>query len=314
MSLFIKSKAYRPHQYPWAFTAWEHSEKMHWLPKEVPLTDDVVDWKTKLKPAEKHLLTHIFRFFTQADCDIAAGYIDHYMPMFKPNEIRMMLGSFVAREAVHIAAYSTLIDELGLPEVEYSMFMQYQAMKEKHDYMFTTDFSPPERLAVFSAFGEGLQLFSSFIILLNFNRFGKMRGMGQMIAWSIRDESHHVNSMIHLYHEMCREIGMAPEKQEQLYDIAREMVRLEDAFIDLAFEQGDMEGLTSAEVKAYIRFIANRRLVQLGLQPIYSPEQAVYLQWVDVLVNAKEHTNFFENRPTNYTKGAMTGTWDEAFT
>jgi ribonucleoside-diphosphate reductase beta chain len=311
-SLFNSRNAYKPFWYPWAYDAFVASEQMHWLAREVPLTDDVKDWKVKLSKAEKALLTQIFRFFTQADCDVAAGYIDKYLPVFKPTEIRMMMTSIAAREAVHIQAYSMLIDEVGIPETEYSAFMEYEEMKEKHEYMFQNR-SLVEDIAVFSAFGEGLQLFSSFVILLNFTRFGKMKGMGQIVAWSIRDESLHVESMMRVYHELLEEQSILPSSlQASIENIAYKMIEMEDRFIDLAYLEGGIEGLQADEVKQYIRYIADRRMHQLGLKTIYDiPTNP--LPWVDVIVNGKEHTNFFENRATDYSKGAVVGNWEDAF-
>ena len=311
-SLFEKRTAYKPFWYPWAYDSFVASEQMHWLAREVPLASDVKDWKTKLNVGEKALLTQIFRFFTQADCDVANGYIDKYLPLFKPTEVRMMLTSIAAREAVHIQAYSMLIDEVGMPETEYSMFMEYEEMNEKHEYMYK-DRPIEEDMAVFSAFGEGLQLFASFVMLLNFTRFGKMKGMGQIIAWSIRDESHHVDSMMKLYHEYLDEKGIAPKSlQKNLHKICEEMIAMEDKFIDLAYSGAEIEGLEADEVKMYIRYIADKRLDQLGLDPIYNiPENPLY--WVDEVVNGKEYVNFFENRATDYSKGAVEGSWGDAF-
>jgi len=317
MSLFKKRTAYKPFSYPWAYEAFEASEQMHWLAREVAFNEDVKDWKKTLSSSEKNLLTQIFRFFTQADCDVASGYIDKYLPTFKPIEIRMMMSSFAAREAVHIQAYSTLIDEVGIPEAEYAAFMEYEEMAEKHEYMFT------EReglqglahdIAVFSAFGEGLQLFSSFVILLNFTRFGKMKGMGQIVAWSIRDESHHVESMIRLFHELLDEHPELWTEQfkAKLYQTARDMVNLEDKFIDLAYKDGEIEGLSAQEVKQYIRYIADKRLLQLGLKPNYNVKDNP-LPWVDVIVNGREHTNFFENKATDYAKASLKGDWEDIF-
>lgn len=316
-SLFKSRNAYKPFWFPWAYEAFVLSEQMHWLAREVPLNDDVRDWKSNLSESEKKILTQIFRFFTQADCDVASGYIDRYLPVFKPIEIRMMMASIAAREAVHIQAYSMLIDEVGIPEVEYSAFMEYQEMKDKHEYMFKKRpgmAGLAEDIAVFSAFGEGLQLFSSFVILLNFTRFGKMKGMGQIVSWSIRDESHHVESMVKVFHEFMDEEPAlwTEELKKTIYQAARDMVDLEDRFIDLAFKEGGIEGLEPQEVKDYIRYIADKRLNQLGLKANFDISKNP-LPWVDVIVNGKEHTNFFENRATDYAKGAISGSWDEAF-
>lgn len=316
-SLFATRLAYKPFWYPWAYEAFVASEQMHWLVREVPLNADVQDWKTRLTDDERSLLTQVFRFFTQADVDVAGCYIDRYLPLFKPVELRMMMTSIAAREAVHIQAYSTLIDEIGMPETEYAAFMQYDAMRQKHEMMSeaSTGLDGLARdIAVFSAFGEGLQLFASFVILLNFTRFGKMKGMGQVISWSIRDESHHVASMVKVFHALLDEHpGLwTPALQARILADLERVVEMEDTFIDLAFGECTAPDLTKDEVKAYIRYIADHRLEQLGMPPRYNVGDNP-LPWVDVLVSGKEHTNFFENKATDYAKASVEGSWDDAF-
>ncbi|MDE2582844.1 MAG: ribonucleotide-diphosphate reductase subunit beta, partial [Rhodospirillales bacterium] len=216
------------------------------------------------------------------------------------------------------AAYSHLLDTIGMPEIEYQAFLRYQEMKDKYDYM--QGFSVDSRrdiartLAAFGAFTEGLQLFASFAILLNFPRFGKMKGMGQIISWSVRDETLHCNSIIRLFRTF---VGENPEIWDEdlrrdLYLTCASIVDHEDAFIDLAFGEGPVEGLSAAEVKQYIRYIADRRLVQLGLQPLYRLERNP-LPWLDEMLNAVEHANFFENRATEYSRASTTGSWEDAF-
>lgn len=308
---------YKPFEYPWAYTAWESQQRLHWLPEEVPMADDVQDWAKNLTDKEKHLLTHIFRFFTQADVEVHSCYITHYAKIFKPPEICMMLSAFANIETIHMAAYSHLLDTLGIPEVEYQAFMQYQEMKEKYDYLqqfnVNTNADIARTLAVFGAFTEGLQLFASFAILLNFPRFNKMKGMGQIIAWSVRDETLHTISVIRLFRTFVEENQLWTKTlQKELYSICAEVVKHEDAFIDLAFEFGAVEGLSSSEVKKYIRYIANRRLIQLGLEALYDINKNP-LPWIDEILNGVEHTNFFENRVTEYTRAATKGTWEEVF-
>jgi len=229
-----------------------------------------------------------------------------------------MMTAFASMETVHIAAYSHLLDTIGMPETEYSAFMKYKEMKDKYDYMqgfdVTSDHNIAMTMAVFSAFTEGLQLFASFAILLNFPRFNKMKGMGQIVTWSVRDETLHCNSMIRLFREFVKE---KPEiwndkLKKEIVDACKTIVKHEDAFIDLAFQMGPMQGLTAEEVKQYIRFIGNRRLEQLGLEPIYDIKKNP-LTWLDTMLNAVEHMNFFEGRATEYSKASTKGTWAEAF-
>ena len=311
---------FKPFNYPWAYEAWLKHEQSHWLHTEVPMAEDMKDWKKKLTKEEKTFLTQIFRFFTQGDIDVAGGYVKNYLPYFPQPEVRMMLTGFAAREALHIAAYSHLIETLGLPETTYNEFLEYEAMREKHDYVMeissknTTRENTATHIAVFSAFTEGMQLFSSFIMLLNFARHGKMKGMGQIITWSIVDETQHAESMVKLfrtYIEENREIWN-DELKGRIYTIAERMVQLEDKFIDLAFGVNEMEGLSSEDVKKYIRYIADRRLISLGPKGVFKVKKNP-LPWVEEMINAPTHTNFFENRATDYAKGALSGNWGDVW-
>ncbi|NCW70859.1 MAG: ribonucleotide-diphosphate reductase subunit beta [Proteobacteria bacterium] len=231
--LLKDNPVYKPFRYPWCYDAWLTQQRIHWLPEEVPLSEDIRDWQKKLTQSEKNLLTQIFRFFTQADVD---------------------------------------------------------------------------------AFTEGLQLFASFAILLNFPRFNKMKGMGQIVTWSVRDETLHCNSMIKIFNTFCDENpGLLDESlKKEIYDACRTIVHHEDAFIDLAFEMGNIEGLTAEQVKTYIRWIANRRLSQLRLKEIYEVKENP-LTWLDDMLNGVEHMNFFEGRATEYSKASTKGSWVEAF-
>lgn len=318
MSLLDAKPVYKPFNYPWAYDAWLKQQQIHWLPEEVPLADDVRDWKHNLTSSEKNLLSQIFRFFTQADIEVNNCYMKHYSQVFKPIEVQMMLSAFSNMETVHIAAYSHLLDTIGMPENEYSAFMKYKEMKDKYDYMHKfgvgTKKDIATTLAAFGGFTEGLQLFASFAILLNFQRFGKMKGMGQIVAWSVRDETLHTNSIIKLFRTFVQENPevWGEELKGRIYEACATIVHFEDAFIDLAFEMGNIEGLTSREVKRYIRYIADRRLSQLGLKDIYMID-ANPLPWLDEILNGVEHTNFFENRVTEYSKASTTGTWEDVF-
>ena len=230
----------------------------------------------------------------------------------------MMLSAFSNIETVHIAAYSHLLDTVGMPEVEYTAFLKYKEMKDKYDYMhgFSMDSKHDiaKTLAAFGAFTEGLQLFASFAILLNFPRFNKMKGMGQIISWSVRDESLHCISIIKLFRTFVQENPeiWTEDLRREIYLTCATIVDHEDAFIDLAFEFGAVEGLTAEEVKRYIRYIADRRLTQLGLNVLFHVDKNP-LPWLDDMLNAVEHANFFENRSTEYSKASTVGTWEDAF-
>jgi len=312
MSLLGTRDYYKPFDHPWMFDYYSQQNQMHWFPEDVPLHNDVKDWQT-MTDEEKNLLTQIFRLFTQSDVDVGAGYVDRYMRIFKKPEARMMMSSFANMESIHQHAYSLLLDTVGMPEVEYKAFAEYEAMADKHEYINAVKVAKGDRksiakaLAIYSAFTEGLQLFSSFIILLNFPRFGKMKGMGQIITYSIRDESMHVEAMTKLFREFIQEnIDLwTDDFKKEIYQACREMVDLEDRFLDLVFEQGDIPGLTKKEMQQYIRYIADRRLLQLGLKTNYNVKDNP-LNWLDDVLGV-EHQNFFEGRATTYMKAGLRG-------
>jgi len=312
LSLLDTRDYYKPFDHPWMFDYYSQQNQMHWFPEDVPLHNDVKDWQT-MTDEEKNLLTQIFRLFTQSDVDVGAGYVDRYMRIFKKPEARMMMSSFANMESIHQHAYSLLLDTVGMPEVEYKAFSEYEAMADKHEYINAVKVTKGDKksiakaLAIYSGFTEGLQLFSSFIILLNFPRFGKMKGMGQIITYSIRDESMHVEAMTKLFREFMQEnIDLwTDDFKAEIYQACREMVDLEDRFLDLVFEQGDIPGLTKKEMQQYIRYIADRRLLQLGLKTNYNVKENP-LNWQDDVLGV-EHQNFFEGRATTYMKAGLRG-------
>ena len=316
--LLEEREYYKPFVYPWAFEFYKRQQQMHWLPDEVPLQDDIKDYREKLTPDNRTLLDNIFKFFTQADVDVCCGYAKHYLPVFKQPEIRMMLVSYAAMEAVHQEAYSLLLETLGKSDDMYQEFFDIQAMSEKHDYL--TDFnmnSPHEiakTMAVYSGFTEGVQLFSSFAILLNYPRHNLMKGMGQIVTWSIRDESLHVEGLSKLFRTFIAENPdiWNDRLKYEIYCAAERVVELEDKFIDVCFDKAEIPDLTAKEVKEYIRYIADRRLPGLGMKAIFHSD-ANPLPWIDMQVNAVEHTNFFENRATDYAKASTQGNWQDIF-
>ena len=318
MNLLDEREYYKPFVYPWAFEKYKKQQQMHWLPDEVPLQDDIKDYNQKLSADERLLIDNIFRFFTQADVDVCCGYAKHYLPTFKQPEVRMMLVSFAAMEAVHQEAYSLLLETLGKSDDMYQEFFDIQAMADKHEYL--TDFNMKTKhdiaktMAVYSGFTEGVQLFSSFAILLNYPRHNLMKGMGQIVTWSVRDETLHVESMCRLFKEFIRENPelWTDELKYDIYCAAEKVVELEDAFIDTFFANEKIPDLTSSDVKEYIRYIADRRLLSIGMKSIFHARTNP-LPWLDYILNGVEHTNFFENRATEYAKASTTGNWQDIF-
>lgn len=314
IGLLTPSTSFKPSRYPWALELWRQQNRVHWLPEEVPLGEDVKDWENNLNEGEKNLLTQIFRFFTQADLDVQDNYMERYAQVFKPHDVKMMLAAFAASEATHVVSYALLLETIGMPDSEFEEFKNYKAMRDKHDYMAGCNMDNPREiaktLAIFGAFGEGLQLFASFAMLFNFPRFNKMKGMGQIVSWSVRDEAIHCEGITRLFREFVKESGcMDDSLKEEIYEACRTVVRMEDAFVDLAFEMGPVQGMCSEDIKGFVRYVADQRLAQLNLEPIYNVKTNP-LPWFAQMAFGVEHANFFEARATEYSKGATTGTWE----
>jgi len=313
MSLLEFSKTYKPFLYPWAVELTKKHEEIHWVEDEAELSEDVMDWKTKLNDAEKDFITQVLRLFTQSDVQVGENYHELLIPKFRNNEARNMLSSFANREGVHQRAYALLNDTLGLPDEDFHKFLEYTEMSDKIDFMKQGDINSHTGLALSlaqSVFNEGLSVFASFVMLLNFQRYGKMKGMGTIVEWSIRDETLHVQGNAKLFREFCQEHPriVNDELKSKIYQMAKDVVKLEDRFIKLAFNGLEMEGLTETDVKQYIRHIADRRLLQLGMKPNFKVKDNP-LPWLDWVLNGASHDNFFEKRVTEYSVNGMEGDW-----
>jgi len=313
MSVVEASLVFKPFKYGWAVEKAVEHEKMHWHEGECKLQEDLAQWKMDLNDNEKNHITQILRLFTQSDVVVAGNYLDHYLPCFKNNEIRAMLSSFSSREFVHQRAYALLNDTLGLPEEEFSAFLDYEEMRDKVDFMVDINTKSHSGLAsavARSAINEGMSLFSAFVMLINYSRFGKMRGMCEIVQWSLRDESLHCEGMTKLFRTYCEEHPRIVNDsfKKEIYDMVREAVALEDKVIDLAYEMGPIEGLKAEEVKTYIRFIADRRLIELGLKANYK-QKTNPLPWLEPLMTTS-HDNFFETTVTEYSADGLAGEWE----
>ena len=326
VGLLQSSGTYNVERYPWAYEFWKKQQQLHWMGEEVPLGEDLKDWVSdRVSDQERNLLTQIFRFFTQSDVEVGDNYLKRYMPIFQPLEVQMMMAAFTNMETVHIDAYALLLTTLGMPQTEFAAFRDYAAMRDKADYMHgfgvktVADIS--RTLAMFGAFTEGMALFASFAMLLNFPRHNKMKGMGQIVTWSVRDESLHCEGIIRLFHEWNRETGaLTKAVRDDILDVAGTMVGLEEKFVELAFELGPVQGMKTQDICDYVRYIADWRLTQLRLPPLYGhfeETESGYRQikphplpWLVEILNGVEHANFFEQRATEYSKAATHGAWD----
>ena len=312
------SKTYKPFLYPWAMQYAEDHEKIHWGSWEAKLQEDVNQWKNgEISQHEKDHITQILRIFTQSDVAVGGNYCDVFITNFKNNEIRNMLLSFANREGTHQRAYALLNDTLGLSEKEYSAFLEFKEMREKIEFMTNPPqhLTDPDQQLAFelarSVCNEGMSLFSAFVMLLNYQRFGKMKGMCEIVEWSIRDESLHVEAMTKLFHEYCKENPKVVNDNLKgyIYTNYTMAVTLETALVDLVFNTIDLPGLTSKEVKLYMNYLADRRLLQLGLKPIFKQKENP-LPWLDWIISGDSFKNFFEGTVTDYSASGMTGIID----
>jgi ribonucleoside-diphosphate reductase beta chain len=319
-SITERSLTYKPFKYPWAIALAQQHEDIHWTENEAELSEDIVQWNTGVvTPVEKNHITQILRLFTQTDVEVAGNYVKFFLPNVQNNEIRSMLLAFAAREGIHQRAYALLNDTLGLPDSEYSAFLEYKEMVDKLEFMdaaekgkmlFTSNNAIIAEKAAQAVCNEGMSLFSEFVMLLNYQRFGKMRGMCTIVEWSLRDEDAHADGMAKLFQQCCIDEPeiVTDELKAKIYTYFATAVELEDKVIDLAFAMGDVPGLTASEVKAYIRYMADKRLIQLGLKAIHNQTENPLL-WVDWVVNGDSFKNFFEGRVADYSADALSGEW-----
>jgi ribonucleoside-diphosphate reductase beta chain len=319
MSLLKPKAIYRPFTYPEYYSIWKKAQMSHWIADEVSMASDINDWKTVLTESEKNLIGHILKGFTQAEIFIEDYWASFVSRKFKIPEIQMMAHTFASFESIHADGYDKLNSSLGLEE--YEAFMQDPTTKAKIDRLMSMKSKTVEEiaksLAVFSAFNEGVNLFSSFAILLNFTRFNKMKGMGQIISWSINDEQLHSQAGCMLFNQLVKENPdiWTDDFKKELYEAARLTVELEDNFIDKAFELGDVQGLTKSQMKNFIRHRANMKLQEIGLKQNWkniNKEEVEQMQWFDVLsYGASQHDFFAGKDGSSYSKASFD--WGKAW-
>jgi ribonucleoside-diphosphate reductase beta chain len=276
------------------------------------MASDINDWKLNLTDSERNIIGHILKGFTQSEIFIQEYWGRNVGNWFKKPEIQMMAATFSSFESIHAVSYAYLNQSLGLEDFE--AFLHEPTAKAKIDRLISTKGKSKEEiarsLAIFSAFNEGVNLFSSFALLLNPSRFNKMKGLGQIIAFSIKDESLHSQAGCWLFRTFIQENpGLMTESlKEEIYDAARLTITLEDAFITKAFSIGSMEGLTEEDLKNFIRFRCNTKLNDLGLKKLWKKIDKIALErmaWFDIMSGGVNHADFFAQRVTDYSKGSI---------
>lgn len=313
MSIFKPRAAFMPFEYPQFHEYWLKANQAHWIHTEVSMASDINDWKVNLSEKERHLIGSILKGFTQTEVFIGNDFWSgRLLKQVKKPELQMMFATFAAFEAIHANGYSYLDQSLGLED--YAAFLHEPTVKAKIDRLMNvkakTVAETAKAVAIFSAFNEGVALFSSFAVLLNFSRFNKMKGMGQIIAWSCLDEDLHSRAGCELFRVIASEHPeiMTDEFKHDIYEAARLTIELEDEFLENAFKHGDVEGLTLADMKTFIRNRANMKLQELGMKSNWKnidKDGLNRLQWFTVMTEGATQQDFFAQRETSYSKGNL---------
>ena len=307
---------YKPFEYQTAFDFYKQQHQAHWLADEVPLASDLNDWKLNLNESERNLIGNILKSFAQTETYVNDYWSTKVAVWFPKHEIKAMACAFADFESIHAEAYARLNEELGLDD--FKAFMEDEEAREKIDRLVELFGETLEdkalSLAIFSAFTEGVNLFSSFAVLMSFQLRNLMKGTGQIVAWSVRDESLHSKAGCWLYRTLLEENPQldTPQMTQDIYDACEISVNLEYNFIDKAFEMGDIEGLTKEQLKNFIKERANQKLVELGYTPLYDdvdPNLLKQMEWFGHLTSGVEHADFFSTRVTTYSKS--TADWSD---
>jgi ribonucleoside-diphosphate reductase beta chain len=316
MSLINYRPHYKPFEYQTAFEFYKEQHRAHWLADEVPLSSDLNDWKQKLSESEKNLIGNILKSFAQTETYVNDYWATKVAVWFPKHEIKAMACAFADFESIHAEAYARLNEELGLDDFE--AFMEDEEAKAKIDRLVElpgdTLREKALSLAIFSAFTEGVNLFSSFAILMSFQLRNLMKGTGQVVEWSVRDESLHSKAGCWLFRTLLEENPdlQTLELSQSVYDACDLSVKLEFDFIDKAFEMGEIEGLNKDQLKNFIKERANQKLIELGYNPLYNdidPNLLKQMEWFGHLTSGKSHTDFFAQRVTDYSKS--TADWSD---
>ena len=307
---------YKPFEYQTAFEFYKDQHRAHWLADEVPLASDLNDWKMKLTESEKNLIGNILKSFAQTETYVNDYWSTKVAVWFPKHEIKAMACAFADFESIHAEAYARLNEELGLDDFE--AFMEDEEAKAKIDRLVeqpgNTLYDKALSLAIFSAFTEGVNLFSSFAVLMSFQLRNMMKGTGQIVEWSVRDESLHSKAGCWLFRTLLKENPELDTKEmtQAIYEACDLSVNLEFDFIDKAFEMGDIEGLTKEQLKNFIKARANEKMKELGYTAIYNdidPNLLKQMEWFGHLTSGKTHQDFFANRVTDYSKS--TADWTD---
>ena len=311
MGLFDNRIEYKPFEYPEYYTeGWLKQAQAFWLHTEISMSGDVKDWNEKLTDKEKSLVGNILLGFAQTECAVSDYWTQKVVGWFPKHEIQQMAMMFGSQETIHAVAYSYLNETLGLED--FKAFLHEPATAKRFENLVAYEGNSPRgiasSLAIFSAFAEGVSLYSAFAVLYSFQMRNLLKGIGQQMKWSVRDESLHSKMGCRLFRHMCEEDNQLLELcRTNVIKAAEDMVQLETMYIEKMFEAGEIEGISSYDLINFIKKRANEKLVELGYVDLgsyfpFNPKAAANLDWFYHLTGGVTHTDFFAIRPTDYSK------------
>lgn len=330
MSLLDPRQAFKPYDYSEAYTFWELQQTSFWLHTEISMDSDIYDWKFNLTESERNIIGNILKSFVQSEV-LIGDYWRKIADTFPKPEIALMASAFSGMEGIHQVAYAYLQDSLGLNDFEsflqdetvierlqqISKFPEYVTTQHGHylelkaaDEQYRKDLA--RSIAVFSSFGEGVLLFSAFTILMSFAQRGLMRGLGEIIELSIRDESLHARAGCWLFRTFMSENQDIKGIKKEIYEACNLALEIEDKFIDSVFVTASLPNCEPEDLKQFIRSRANKQLKEIGLKPQFKIDrQAIKrLNWFDIASSGDQHGDFFSSRITQY---ARTSGWGGMF-
>ena len=317
-----------PFKYKWAWDKYLATCANHWMPQEVNMSRDIALWKTPngLTEDERRLVCRNLGFFVTAD-SLAANNIvlGTYRHITAP-ECRQFLLRQAFEEAIHTHAYQYITESLGLDEAEiFNAYHEIKSIRDKDEFLipFIDTLTDPHfktgtpendqkllrSLIVFACLMEGLFFYVGFVQILALGRQNKMTGAAEQYQYILRDESMHCNFGIDLINQIKLENPhlWTPEFRDDIRQQFKRAVDLEYAYAEDTMPRGVL-GLNASMFKGYLRFIANRRAQQIGLDPLFPNEENPF-PWMSEMIDLKKEKNFFETRVTEYQTGGALA-WD----
>jgi len=315
-----------PFKYKWAWDKYLASCANHWMPQEINMSRDIAMWKDPngLTDDERLIVKRNLGFFTTAD-SLAANNIvlGTYRHITNP-ECRQYLLRQAFEEAIHTHAYQYIVESIGLDESEiFNSYHEIASIRDKDEFLIpfidtltnpafrTSAFGGSERndqellrsIIVFACLMEGLFFYVGFTQILSMGRQNKMTGAAEQYQYILRDESMHTNFGIDLVNQIKLENPhlWTPEFKREITGLFHQAVDLEYRYAEDTMPRGVL-GLNASMFKGYLRFIANRRAVQIGLDPLFPNEQNPF-PWMSEMIDLKKERNFFETRVIEYQSG-----------